>query len=70
MDQAEPSPSQQNETLIAFQHAQGSGTAGSDLEKSAAAWLQLAEVYQAQGKPAKQIRYASVTAVAEAKGRT
>lgn len=48
-----------NETLIAFQHARKAVVlAGSDLEKSAAAWLQLAEVYQAQGKTseANQIR--------------
>lgn len=48
-----------NETLIAFQHARKAvALAGSDLEKSAAAWLQLAEVYQAQGKTseANQIR--------------
>lgn len=43
----------QGDDVTAFQHARKAiALAGSDRNKSAAAWLQLADVYQAQGKSA------------------
>jgi len=43
----------QGDDVTAFQHARKAiALAGSDGNKSAAAWLQLADVYQAQGKSA------------------
>ena len=49
----------QGDDVIAFQHARKAiALAGSDSNKAAAAWLQLANVYDAQGKTreARQIR--------------
>ena len=50
---------QQGDTQVAFQHARKAiALAGSDSRKQTAAWLQLADVYQAQGRrsDAKNIR--------------
>jgi Tfp pilus assembly protein PilF len=49
----------QRDDVTAFQHARKAiALAGSDSNKAAAAWLQLAKVYEAQGKTsqARQIR--------------
>jgi Tfp pilus assembly protein PilF len=49
----------QRDDVTAFQHARKAiALAGSDSNKAAAAWLQLAKVYEAQGKnrEARQIR--------------